>query len=234
MRENTPPTSDESENDRTSRRNLLGAAAVAGSGLLAGCLDGSSSETEEQNTPPQSEDETPQSTDENRVLIVFFSRTENTQAVAEMIREEVGGELFEVLPAEPYPVDYDTLVSQVDEENEAGYTPPLQCLVEDIGAYDTVFFGAPTWDMQLPPPMKTFLREHDLGGKNVVPFNTNGGYGVGSSFQTIEDRCPNADVREGFSTRGGLERDGVYLAIKEDRREEVRAEVTDWLQRIRI
>ena len=232
MRENTLPTSDESENDRTSRRNLLGAAVAAGGGLLAGCLDGSRSETEEQNTPPQSADETPQSTDENRVLIVFFSRTENTQAVAEMIREEVGGDMFEVLPAEPYPVDYDALVSQVDQENEDGYTPPLQCKVEDIQSYDTVFFGAPTWDMQLPPPMKTFLSEHDLSGKTVAPFNTNGGYGVGSSFQTIEDRAPNADVREGFSTRGGLERDGVYLAIKDDRRAEVRAEVTDWLQRI--
>ncbi len=88
--------------------------------------------------------------------------------------------------------------------------------------------------MQLPPPMKTFLSEHDLGGQTVIPFNTNGGYGVGSSFQTIDDRCPDVDVREGFSTRGGLERDGVYLAIKEDRREEARAEVTDWLRRIQM
>ncbi|WP_234402861.1 flavodoxin [Halarchaeum acidiphilum] len=227
MRENTLRTSNDSEIDRTSRRKLLGAAAVAGGGFLAGCIDPSGSETEEQNTPSQT-------ADENGVLIVFFSRTENTQAVAEIIQQEVGGELFEVLPADPYPVDYDTLVSQVDQENEEGYTPPLQCNVENIEAYDTVFFGAPTWDMQLPPPMKTFLSEHDLGGKTVVPFNTNGGYGVGSSFQTIEDRCPDADVREGFSTRGGLERDGVYLAIKDDRREEVRAEVTEWLQRIQM
>ncbi len=227
MRENTLLTSDDSESDRTSRRNLLGAAAVAGSGLLAGCLDGSSSETEEQNTSSQT-------ADENRVLIVFFSRTENTQAVAEIIQQEVGGELFEVLPAEPYPVDYDTLVSQVDEENEAGYTPPLKCNVENIGTYDTVFFGAPTWDMQLPPPMKTFLSEHDLSGKTVVPFNTNGGYGVGSSFQTVADRSPNADVLESFSTRGGLERDGIYLAIKDERREEVHTGVTDWLQNLQI
>lgn len=227
MRENTLLTSDDSENDRTSRRNLLGAAAVVGGGLLAGCLHQSGSETEEQNTSSQT-------ADENRVLIVFFSRTENTQAVAEIIQQEVGGELFEVLPAEPYPVDYDTLVSQIDEENEAGYTPPLKCNVENIRAYDTVFFGTPTWDMQLPPPMKTFLSEHDLSGKTVVPFNTNGGYGVGSSFQTVADRSPNADVLEGFSTRGGLERDGIYLAIKDERREEVHTGVTDWLQNLQI
>jgi len=154
-------------------------------------------------------------------------RTENTQAVAEIIQQEVGGNLFEVHPAEPYPVDYDTLVSQVDEENQAGYTPPLLSKAEDIQSYDVVFFGSPTWDMQLPPPMKTFLVEHDLGDKTVIPFNTNGGYGVGSSFQRIEDWCPDADVLDGFSTRGGLERDGFYFAIKENRREGVRAKVTD-------
>ncbi|WP_382269316.1 hypothetical protein [Halovenus rubra] len=91
---------------------------MAGGGFLAGCIDPSGSETEEQNTPSQTADET-------GVLIVFFSRTENTQAVGEIIQQEVGGELFEVLPADPYPVDYDTLVSQVDQENEEGYTPPL-------------------------------------------------------------------------------------------------------------
>ncbi|WP_254547256.1 flavodoxin [Halomarina pelagica] len=227
MRKNTLLNSEEADTNGTNRRTLLGAGVLAGSGLLAGCLHWGRSDTEEQNAPPQT-------ADENRVLIVFFSRTENTQAVAEIIQQEVGGDLFEVHPAEPYPVDYDTLVSQVDEENEAGYTPPLKCNVENIGAYNTVFFGAPTWDMQLPPPMKTFLSEHDLSGKTVVPFNTNGGYGVGSSFQTVAERSPNADVLEGFSTRGGLERDGIYLAIKDERREEVHTGVTDWLQNLQI
>jgi flavodoxin len=142
--------------------------------------------------------------------------------------------MVEVESAEPYPENYDELVAQVAEENESGYTPPLKTKVENIQAYDTVFFGFPTWDMQLPPPMKSFLRERDLSGKNVVPFNTNGGYGVGSSFQTIEDRCPNSDVLEGFSTRGGSETDGIYLAIKGERREEVHAEVADWLQNVQV
>jgi len=225
MRTNTLRNSEATGTGETSRRSVLGAGVLAGSGLLAGCLHRNGSNTDGQTDASQTDAESP-------VLIVFFSRTENTQAVAEIIQQEVGGDMFEVLPAKPYPVDYDTLVSQVDQENEDGYTPPLQCNVEDIQSYDTVFFGAPTWDMQLPPPMKTFLSEHDLSGQTVVPFNTNGGYGVGSSFQTIEDRAPNTDVREGFSTRGGLERDGVYLAIKDDRRAEVRTEVTDWLQRI--
>jgi flavodoxin len=227
MSEKTLLNSEDPDNDRTSRRKLLGAAAAAGGGLLAAVLHRWYSNTRQQNAPPQS-------ADKNSVLIVYLTRTKNTKAVAEIIQQEVDGEMVEVEPAEPYPENYDALVAQVDEENESGYTPPLKTNVENIQAYDTVFFGFPTWDMQLPPPMKTFLREYDLSGKNVVPFNTNGGYGVGSSFQTIEDRCPNSDVLEGFSTRGGLERDGIYLAIKGKRREEVHAKVTDWLQNIQV
>ncbi len=164
------------------------------------------------------------------VLIAYLTRTNNTKVVAEMIHHEVGGTLIEVEPATPYPEDYDAIVAQVDKENEADYTPPLKTNIEDIQNYDTLFFGFPTWDMQLPPPMKRFLEVHDLSGKTVIPFNTNGGYGVGSSFQTVEERCPEATVLEGFSTRGGLERDGIYLAIKGERRKEVRADVTDWLR----
>lgn len=75
--------------------------------------------------------------------------------------------------------------------------------------------------------------ETDQGpGKTVIPFNTNGGYGVGSSFQDVSDLATGARIREGFSVRGGLERDGIYLAIEGDRREEVRSQVRVWLKRI--
>ncbi|MEF8795133.1 MAG: flavodoxin [Salinivenus sp.] len=173
----------------------------------------------------------PQSRD---VLIVYLTRTGNTKAVAEIIREEVGGEMVSLKLETPYPEDYDAIVSQVDRENERGYVPPLKTTVENIDEYDAAFLGFPTWDMQLPPPMKSFLHDHDLSGTTVIPFNTNGGYGVGSSFRTVGDLCPNSEVLDGFSTQGGLERDGIYLAIKGERRKEVRAEVTGWLQRIQM
>lgn len=213
-------------NEKTSRRNFLGLTAMAGVGLITTPL---TMFTSSEGDPPALEIATAQNT-----LITYLTRTKNTEAVAEIIRQEVGGTMVEVEAATPYPDDYDAIVAQVDEENDAGYTPPLKDNVENLQNYDTVFFGFPTWDMQLPPPMKSFLKEHDLSGKTVVPFNTNGGYGVGSSFQMVEDHCPDSNVLEGFSTRGGLERDGIYLAIKGDRREEVHAEVTDWLRAIQV
>ena len=169
---------------------------------------------------------------ERRVLIVYLSRTNNTRAVAEIISEEAGGALVEIEVEAPYPKDYGAIVAQVDSENEAGYVPAITTKIENIQSYDTVFVGFPTWDMQLPPPMKSFLRNHDLGGKTVILFNTHGGYGVGSSFRTAEDLCPDSNLLEGFSVQGGLERDGIILAITGKRREEVRKQVREWLGRV--
>lgn len=172
--------------------------------------------------------------DKKKVLIVYLSRTGNTEAIAEIIHEEVGGDLIDLKLEIPYPEDYDKIVAQVDRENETGYLPPLKTEIENIQKYNIVFIGFPTWDMQLPPPMKSFLNEYDLSGKTVIPFNTNGGYGVGSSFRQVENLCPDSNIPEGFSIKGGLERDGIYLAIKGERREEARAEVTRWLRNIEI
>ena len=166
------------------------------------------------------------------VLIVYLSRTNNTQAVAEIIHSQVGGMLVELELKTPYPEDYKAIVEQVDRENEAGYLPPLKTIIDNIGQYDIVFLGFPTWDMQMPPPMKSFLNLYDLSGKTVVPFNTNAGYGVGSSFETVKELCPDSSFLEGYSTRGGVERDGVLFVMEGEKEKDVQADVKKWLQRI--
>lgn len=178
--------------------------------------------------------ETALSKPERRALIVYLSRTNNTKAVAEFIHDEVGGTLVPLELEKPYPEDYRTTVEQVARENETGYLPPLKTKIDRIEQYDTVFVGFPTWGMQLPPPVKSFLRQYSLKSKTVVPFNTNAGYGIGSSFATVKELCPGSTVLEGFTTTGGIERDGVYLAIKDERAREVRSQVREWLRRIKV
>ena len=171
---------------------------------------------------------------EKKILIVYLSRTNNTKAIAEIIHQKVGGRMVALELETPYPADYNATVQQVVRENETGYLPPLKTKIDRIEQYDLVFLGFPTWGMRLPPPVKSFLRQYSLKGKTVIPFNTNGGYGVGSSFQTVEELCPQSTVLQGFTTRGGSERDGQYLAIKEARAEEASKEVETWLKKIGI
>jgi hypothetical protein len=82
--------------------------------------------------------------------------------------------------------------------------------------------------------MKSFLKSYDLAGKTIIPFNTHGGYGAGTSFETVKELCPNSEVLEGFSIRGGLERDGEYLVIRDEKRKEAETSVKNWLQKIKL
>lgn len=170
----------------------------------------------------------------NNILIVYLSRTNNTKAVAEIIQHHMGGELVALELVKPYPEDYKATVDQVARENETGFLPKLKTKIDSMEKYDIVFVGFPTWGMQLPPPVKSFLKEYNLSGKTVVPFNTNSGYGVGTSFETVKSLCPKSSVLEGFSIEGGLERDGKYLVIKDEKRNQADREVQKWLKKLKL
>ena len=134
----------------------------------------------------------------------------------------------------PYPENYKEIVAQVDRENEKDFLPDLKTQINNLDEYDIVFLGFPTWDMQMPPPMKSFLTKYNLGGKTVIPFNTNAGYGVGSGFKTVKALCPNANILEGYSTKGGIERDGILFVMEGEKLIEVERQVSEWLQKIGI
>ena len=168
------------------------------------------------------------------VLIVYLSRTNNTKAVAGFIHQMVGGTLVALELEKPYPANYQATVQQVVSENEQGYLPPLRTRIENIQQYEVVFVGFPTWGMQLPPPVKSFLTQYDLSGKTIVPFNTNAGYGVGSSFATVKALAPRSTILEGFATRGGVERDGVFFVMEGSKGKQVQQEVMAWLRRINL
>jgi flavodoxin len=196
-------------------KNIIVLSAIISLCILSGCSNAQSM------TP-------------KNILIVYLSRTNNTKTIAEIIQANVGGTLVAIELEKPYPENYQQTVQQVVKENESGYLPPLKTKIDSIEKYDVVFIGFPTWDMKMPPPMKSFLHQYDFSGKTVIPFNTNAGYGVGSGFETVKELCPNSTILEGFTIKGGIERDGVYLAIKDEKKKEAEKKVKAWLQRIKF
>ncbi|MNK06785.1 flavodoxin [compost metagenome] len=171
---------------------------------------------------------------DKKVLVVYLSRTKNTQTVAKIIHEQVGGKLVALELKMPYPEDYKAIVAQVASENETGFRPPLKTIVDSIAKYDVIFIGFPTWGMKLPPPIKSFLTQYDLGGKTIVPFNTNAGYGLGSSFGELKNLSPESTVLKAYTTKGGIERDGIHFVMEGERKVEVKAEVKKWLQELKL
>jgi hypothetical protein len=46
--------------------------------------------------------------------------------------------------------------------------------------------------------------------------------------------CAHSKILEGFETKGGVEKDGVYFVIKDKRAKEAETEVRKWLQKIKV
>lgn len=167
-----------------------------------------------------------------KVLIVYLSRTNNTKAIAQIIQQLIGGTMVALELENPYPQNYQAIVAQVARENETGFLPPLKTKIEDISRYDVIMLGFPTWGMQLPPPIKSFLNQYNLKGKTVIPFNTNAGYGTGSAFQTVKTLAPNSIVLDGFTIKGGIERDGILFVMEGIKETQAKDEVKKWLDKI--
>ena len=101
-----------------------------------------------------------------KVLTIYFSHTKHTKQFAEIIHQNVGGDLFEIEPKVPYPTDNDTVIAQAKQEVNSGYTPELKQDI-DTSSYDVIFIGTPVWWYTFAPPVRTFLTQHDLSGKIV-------------------------------------------------------------------
>ena len=91
-------------------------------------------------------------------------------------------------------------------ERDSSYRPPLKTSVADIGSYEVVFLGFPIWGETAPPVIRSFLSQHDLSGKTLVPFITHGGYGQGRSMNVVREHAPRASVLNPFVMEADQER----------------------------
>ena len=137
-----------------------------------------------------------------KVLVAYYSHSGNTREVARQISEATGGDLFEIVPATPYPTEYRAVVDQGKKEIEAGVRPALKNPVGDLSQYDVIFVGSPCWWATIA----TFLTSCDLAGKTVVPFMTHEGSGMRHSEADIRRLCPRSTVPDGLAVRGSAVR----------------------------
>lgn len=126
--------------------------------------------------------------DGSRILIAYFTAAENSgvdavasasyttiegaavgriRAVADMIRENTGGELFSIQTSVVYPTDGGDLIDYAAEEQNEDARPELTSRIEDLDQYDTIFIGYPTWWHDMPQVLYSFFDEYDFSGKKL-------------------------------------------------------------------
>ena len=164
-----------------------------------------------------------------QALIVCFSPTGNTETVAWMIQKYTNADVADLKPLMLYPRDYKNAMEQVQLENQLGYLPKLGRFDTDISPYPLIFIGFPVWDAQLPPPVKTWLKNSNLAGKTLVPFTTHAGGGAGESFAQISQLCPDSTVLPGLTLIGNPDNNSSTNAIRGRAAAEAEKQVQQWL-----
>lgn len=171
--------------------------------------------------------DTPTAGNNDRYLIIFCSRTDNTARLAQQIQTQLNCDMLEVQPEEPYEEDYNDMLNRAQEELAAiqqGNYPSISTYIEDFDQYDIIFVGYPIWYSSMATPMQTFLHEHTskLAGKRIALFATSGSSSMFTSISEATRLCPNSEIID------------QTLLLTSSTLPDMESRVTSWLTQLNI
>lgn len=155
-----------------------------------------------QSTDESSDNNTDRSSN-SKILVVYYSATGSTKAVAETIADTTGADLFEITPVDPYTSDDlnwtdDNSRVSIEHNDESKRDVPLTKTTPDNWAdYDTVFIGYPIWWGIAAWPVNNFVKGNDFSGKTVIPFCTSTSSGLGQSGDLLADMAGTGNWQDG-------------------------------------
>ena len=178
---------------------LLSAALVACAALcIVGCGG------QQPSSAPASSASSEAAEAQGKTLVVYYSATGNTAAVAQAIVAQTGATGFAIQPAQPYTsedLDYDNPDSRVSKEHADAALQDIALAQEtpdDWASYETVIIGYPIWWGEAAYPVASFVKANDFAGKSVIPFCTSASSDIGSSAENL------AQAAQGGEWLGGM------------------------------
>ena len=162
-----------------------------------------------------------ETTGDGKTLVVYYSASGNTEAVANVIAEVTGGDLFELEPTTPYSnadlnwTDDNSRVTREHENENERDVELVSATVENWNSYDTVFVGYPIWWGIAAWPVDGFIEANDFTGKTVIPFATSSSSGLGESGELLAEMAGTGNWQEGMRFRSGVAADDVTGWVEE-------------------
>lgn len=138
---------------------------------------------------------------EQKALVLYYSQTGTTQAVAEEIQSQLGADIERFDVVDPYTGDFNATIARSQAETAQGITPALVAIQSDLSKYDVIFLGYPIWFGTYAPPVKALLEANDFSGKTIVPFCTFGSGGLNTSAADLVQALPESKIAEGYGVR---------------------------------
>ena len=177
------------------------------------------SETEaEAGTEAGTETEAPAPAEHSEVLVAFFSATGTTKGVAEKIASVTGGDLYEILAAEPYTADdlnyNDNSSRSTKEQDDKSARPEIGSEEISLEGYTTIYLGFPIWWGEEPRIMDTFVEKYIFEGITVIPFCTSGSSGIGRSGPNMEELAGSGTWLDGKRFDGSVSEEELQSWIE--------------------
>lgn len=153
----------------------------------------------------------------NKTLVVYFSASGVTAAVAKNLADAIGADLFEIKPEVAYTaadLNWMDKKSRSSIEMADPASRPAIAGACDVAAYDTIFVGFPIWWYVAPTIVNTFLESCNTADKTIVPFATSGGSGMGKTNDALQPSCPDAKLVEGKVLKKNVSKDELAAWVK--------------------
>lgn len=159
----------------------------------------------EEPEPIEPADEQPEETpaEGGKTLVVYFSATGSTAAVAGYIADALGADTLELVPQEPYTADdldwraADSRVNREHDDESLRDIALTETTPDNWDEYDTVFIGYPIWWGIAAWPVNNFVKNNDFTGKTVIPFCTSSSSGLGQSGTLLEQMANGGTWQSG-------------------------------------
>lgn len=157
---------------------------------------------------------------DGKPLVVYFSASGNTGRVAEVIAGATGGELFELVPVEPYEdedldwTDDNSRVSVEHENPEQRDVELVSNTVEGWSDISVVYIGYPIWWGEAAWPVDSFVKSNDFTGKTVISFCTSSSSGLGRSGELLAEMAGTGEWLEGIRFQSSVSEEDVVAWVE--------------------
>jgi flavodoxin len=106
-------------------------------------------------------------------LVVYYSLTDKTELVAQVIAEALNATLLEIEERRPIPIPFVYLSGGFAAFTNRGRE--IKPIGVDLKQYERIFIGSPIWASRPAPAINSFIYQTNFEGRSVIPFFTMAG-----------------------------------------------------------
>jgi len=129
----------------------------------------------------------------NKTLIVYYSLTGNTKFIAESIKEEIKADILAIKPKKELDPESSSRFFWGGYQSTMKKKPKLEPFDINPLDYDFIIIGTPVWAWNFSPPIRSFIKNYDLKGKNVALWSCSAG-GTEKALNRLEENLKDVNI----------------------------------------